>query len=115
MLVIQSLNQSSDALDIIDRISKLNLSDDEKNVLFIATQLTPESSKIFQISSERRKELFLHELQRLADLGYIGSRNPSTELIKEKLKNFHKIDSEEIKKIAADLYKKVENSEIDVL
>ena len=99
--VIPSIRGTSDMMEILKKIELMDITNDEKDMLFLVTQ-----------TSYKEKESFIRTLDSIIRRGGVYPDRSSIEIIQKKLDAINNKEKQEIIDIAIRLKKQIENNEI---
>jgi len=101
-VVMPIIDEKSDSIETLKKIELMNISNDEKDMLFIVTQ---------KAYTNEKKEL-IKNLERIIQMGIIYPLMTSSKVIEDKGNKINKKEKEEIINIAENLKRRIENDEI---
>ena len=100
--VMPMIYGKSDMVEMLKKIELMNISNEEKDMLFIVTQK----------SYKNEKEQFISILETIIQTGNIFPRNSFSKVIQDKIYAINNKEREDIITIASNLKKRIENNEI---
>ena len=102
--IIVTIDEKSNMVEMLKKIELMNISNEEKDMLFIITQ----------DSCKNEKEEFIRILETIIKLGHISPNISFSKVIQDKINAINSKEREEIITIASNLKKRIENNEIVV-
>lgn len=102
--VMPTINEKSNMVEMLKKIELMNISNEEKDMLFIITQK----------SYKNEKEEFIMILETIIKTGEIFPRMSFSKVIQDKINAINNREREDIINIAINLKKCIENNEIIV-
>ena len=102
--VMPTINEKSDMAETLKKIELMNISNEEKDMLFIVTQKV----------DKKEKEELIKILEIIIKTGHIFPTMSFSKVIQDKIDAIKRKESQEIINIAINLKKLIENDEIVV-